>query len=214
MIPVELDEENQPKPTKTHIFESYCLGWSYHLWRETLYSNKNKFGCRNDLMNPAKRGNISEIMTILTDKKSYVHGTCNLQHSKWSSAFPSTGKAICLTKLKSFRWTSVLRVRRSSLPPLLELSAHLGRQWKNSGRPQVVNQVFSAQLQLEKIRNRWVLVRLVSPPQGSNPPKELPFTIYMGDRPSHDFTPKFRFQKSRPPLAVVEANQLPQVISE
>lgn len=95
-------------------------------------------------MNPAKRGNISEIMTILTDKKSYVHGTCNLQHSKWSSAFPSTGKAICLTKLKSFRWTSVLRVRRSSLPPLLELSAHLGRQWKNSGRPQVVNQVFSA----------------------------------------------------------------------
>ena len=90
-------------------------------------------------MNPAKRGNICEIMTILTDKKSYVHGTCNLQVSKWSSAFPSTGKAICLTKLKTLRWTSVLRVPKPSLPPLLELSAHLGRQWKNSGRPQVLS---------------------------------------------------------------------------
>ena len=91
-----------------------------------------------------------------------------------------------------YRRTSVLRVPKLSLPPLLELSAHLGRQWKNSGRPQVLSGFLGPVATGKKPVSFLLNWR---PPQGSNPPKELPFTIYMGDRPSHDFTHRFSVSK-------------------
>ena len=124
-------------------------------------------------------------------------------------------ESLCLTKLKNFEmdislagtqtipasfarafctsWTAVEKFRKASScePGFLGPSCN----WKKSG---------------EFLLN-WSHHLKEAIPQRSF---HSQFTWEIGYRPSHDFTHKFRFQKSRPPLAVVEANQLPQVISE